>query len=180
PHPEQGGEWIMLEYLRQMSEAECIWRFRFTAGELQLLADLLQLLKPLITAAGSRASPLEAILIRVISLLCARLQSPEDQWSLSTKYHRPQSTISQITNETASFINARWGFLLDWDRHGLLSPEKLGEYADALYNFGAPCRSVFGFIDCTIRQTCQPGMYQELAYTGYKKCHGMKFQGVVV
>ena len=31
PHPEQGGERITEAYLRGMSEAECIWRFRYAS-----------------------------------------------------------------------------------------------------------------------------------------------------
>ena len=28
PHPEQGGQQITEAYLQEMTEAECIWRFR--------------------------------------------------------------------------------------------------------------------------------------------------------
>ena len=31
PHPNQGGEQIMEAYLQGMSEAECIWRFRYAS-----------------------------------------------------------------------------------------------------------------------------------------------------
>ena len=61
-----------------------------------------------------------------------------------------QSAISQIVNETASFINTHWDHLLRWDSEGLLSPERLQIYACMLYNFRAPTESIFGFIDCTI------------------------------
>jgi hypothetical protein len=147
--------------------------FRFTVEELQHLSALLELPHPLITRAGYRSLPLESF-----ALLCARLRTLEDQWSLATKYARTQSAISEIINETASFVNARWGHLLRWDSDGLLRPERLQVYACKLHGFGAPTQSIFGFIDCTIRQTCRPVRQQEL-YTGYKKFHGMKFQAVV-
>ena len=95
------------------------------------------------------------------------------------KYACTQSAISQIVNETASFINTCWGHLLRWESEGLLSPGRLQIYAHMLHNFGAPTQSIFRFINCTICQTCCPVRQQELAYTGYKKFHGMKFQGVV-
>jgi hypothetical protein len=139
------------------------------------IADTLRLPNPLITKAGYHATSIKSLV-----LLCARLRSPEDQWSLFTKYARPQSVISEITNETATFINAQWGHLLVWDEHGILSPEALRRYADVLHRFGCPSPSVFGFLNCTIRRTCRPIEFQELAYTGYKKHHGMKFQGVVM
>jgi hypothetical protein len=118
--------------------------------------------------------------LEALGLLCTRLHSPEDQFSLSTKYARPQSAISEITNETAAYINTTWGHILDWDVHGLVSPDALRTYAAALHAFGAPMCSIVGFLDCTIRKTCRPHTNQELLYTGYKKCHGMKFQGVVI
>ena len=43
-----------------------------------------------------------------------------------------------------------------------------------------PTHSVVGFLDCTIHLTCQPSVSETLLYTGYKKCHGMKFQAIVV
>ncbi|KAF8589186.1 hypothetical protein K439DRAFT_1333451, partial [Ramaria rubella] len=174
PHLEQGGEHISETYLEGISEPECIWRFRFMAGERIMLANVMLLLDPLFTRGGYCAPAIECI-----GLLCARLHSLEDQWSLATKYARPQLAISEITNETTSYIDSTWHHLLDWDDTGIVSPSALQSYADALHAFGAPSQSQFGFIDCTIWQTCQPGVYQELAYTGYKKYHGMKFQGVV-
>ena len=38
---------------------------------------------------------------------------------------------------------------------------------------------LWGFINCTIRRTCVPIMCQEVMYTRYKRCHGIKFQSVV-
>jgi hypothetical protein len=148
---------------------------RFTYFELLALVDVMQLPDPLITRSGYNSPAFESF-----TLLCARLRSPEDQWSLTVKYGRPQSAISQITNQVARFIDERWGQLLQWDHKGILSPAKLCAYGKALETFGSPTRTVVGFLDCTIRQTCRPGVDESLAYTGYKKLHGMKFQGVVV
>ncbi|KAF8583052.1 hypothetical protein K439DRAFT_1647367 [Ramaria rubella] len=139
-----------------------------------MLTEVLDLPDPLIMAHGYRASALECI-----ALLCSRLRNPEDQWGLATKYAHPQSVILEITNETARYINDRWSHLLDWDDTGVVHPSRLHAYATALGEFSAPTTMVFRFIDCTICQTCRPGRFQELVYTGYKKCHGMKFQGVV-
>jgi len=38
---------------------------------------------------------------------------------------------------------------------------------------------VWGFIDGTVRKTCRPSRFQRLAYSGHKRCHGIKFQSVV-
>ena len=37
---------------------------------------------------------------------------------------------------------------------------------------------VWGFIDGTLRKTCRPTYYQKHAYSGHKRCHGLKFQSV--
>ncbi|KAF8582429.1 hypothetical protein K439DRAFT_1647605 [Ramaria rubella] len=140
---------------------------RFTSQELQQIVDVLELPNPLITKRGYCASALESF-----ALLCAHLRSPNTQWALVCKYNRPQSAVSEIVNETASFINNHWGHLLDWDGSGLLHPQRLHEYAGALHDFGAPCQTILASLIALY--------FQELVYTGYKKCHGMKYQGVII
>jgi DDE superfamily endonuclease len=39
--------------------------------------------------------------------------------------------------------------------------------------------NIWGFIDGTIRRTTRPNAFQELLYTRYKRCHGIKFQSIV-
>jgi hypothetical protein len=52
--------------------------------------------------------------------------------------------------------------------------------SETLHIFGSPTCFVFGFMNCTTCQTCLTGGFQELMYTGYRKYHGMKFQGIVI
>ena len=92
--------------------------------------------------------------------------------SLTTKYAWSATAISEIINDTASHIYKAWSHLLQWDHVSTLSPVMLQTYADTLAMFGAPCKNVIGFIDCT----CQPKVFQGTAYTGHKKHHGFKFQ----
>lgn len=99
---------------------------------------------------------------------------------MTTKYARSASAISEIINKVAQHIEDLWGYLLDWDSEGIVSPAALQEYANALTDFGAPGNSIFGCIDCTIRQTCRPSIDESMAYTGYKKFHGMKFQAIAL
>ncbi|KIJ31352.1 hypothetical protein M422DRAFT_149489 [Sphaerobolus stellatus SS14] len=173
--PEIGGTKISWQYLGKLTEEECEWAFRFTQHEIRDLLDALKIPNPFITRSGSRFTDVEAL-----CLLLARLRMAEDQFSLSTKYDRCQAGISEITNELSVWIEKKWGHLLDWDEHGLMHPDRLREYADAFNEYGVPCRSLVALIDCTIRPTCRPVRFQELAYTGYKKCHGLKFQALVI
>ncbi|KAF8574648.1 hypothetical protein K439DRAFT_1371858 [Ramaria rubella] len=175
PHPDQGGECISEGFLGSMQEAECIWRFCFTVDELIAISELTDLPDPLITRNGYKASVLECL-----GLLCAHLQSPEDQHSLSMKYACSQSVISEITNRTAAHIDAHWLHLLDWDHEGVVSPAALQSYVDALSMVGAPSWSIFGYLDCMICQTCHLSYHQHLVYMGYKKYHGMKFQAMAL
>ena len=38
----------------------------------------------------------------------------------------------------------------------------------------------WGFIDGTIRKTCRPTYFQREVYSGHKRCHGIKFQSVLL
>lgn len=54
-------------------------------------------------------------------------------------------------------------------------------YAEAIrQKTGNLARNVWGFLDATIRETCRPIRFQHLYYSGYKHCHAIKFQTVVV
>ena len=39
--------------------------------------------------------------------------------------------------------------------------------------------NVWGFIDGTLQKTCRPTYFQRHAYSGHKRCHGLKFQTVI-
>ena len=40
--------------------------------------------------------------------------------------------------------------------------------------------NIWGFINGTIRKTSRPVYHQRVVYTWFKKCHGLKFQSVLV
>ena len=40
--------------------------------------------------------------------------------------------------------------------------------------------NIWGFIDGTICKTSRPVYHQRVVYTQFKKCHGLKFQSVLV
>ena len=100
---------------------------RFTTNELLALVAVLRIPDPLITPNCYQASALEAL-----ALTCTRLHSPEDQWTLVTKYCQPQSAISQITHEVILYINKAWGHLLQFNFNGVLSPQVMTQYAVTL------------------------------------------------
>jgi hypothetical protein len=95
-------------------------------------------------------------------------------------YNRSQSAISEIVNELSMFLNDRWIHFFHFAHDTILSPENLSIYAQAIHRAGAPARTIFGFIDCTIRRICRPTLHQRAAYNGHKKFHAQKFQAVVI
>ncbi|KAJ7711834.1 hypothetical protein B0H16DRAFT_1258684, partial [Mycena metata] len=175
PRPEQGGHRITEEWLRSLKSRDCLWRFRMTAEELIDLAAALEIPDEFKTTSRHSFSSVEAL-----CLLCARFRSAGDMYSLAMLYDRAQSAISECINELVEFIDEHWEHLLGCDEEHLLHPTNLKTYADAIHARGAPLRSVFGFIDCTIRRICHPTWYQRQAYNGHKKFHSLKFQAIML
>ena len=52
-------------------------------------------------------------------------------------------------------------------------------YTDKVKDNSGLLENVWGFIDGTLRKTARPTYYQKHAYSGHKRCHGLKFQSVV-
>src|SRR6266481_405772 len=110
---------------------------RFTVDELIMLTAVLRIPDPLISSGHYNASALEALV-----LTCAHLCSPEDQWMIGTKYHHPQSAISEITHEVVSHINRVWGHLLNFNVDGIFTLPALARYADTLHVHGTPTHTI--------------------------------------
>ena len=101
-------------------------------------------------------------------------------YELTARYDRSQSSISECINGLVDILDSRWNHLLDFDTDGVLHPDALCSYADAIRKAGAPAQTIWGFIDCTIRRICRPSIFQRVVYNGYKKYHALKFQAVVL
>jgi hypothetical protein len=193
PHPEQGGERITEDWLFSLTDSESKWRFRlvklfkfgfqhteyahwvssFTAQELVQMADILEIPDIFITKSRHQFQAVEAL-----ALLCARFSSAADVYDLSMKHDRSQSAISEIINELSVYLDETWKHLLDFNHHHLLSLANLTHYAKAIYQAGAPLRTIWSFIDCTLRHMCRPSHWQRQAYSGHKRYHVMKFQAL--
>nr|GAT45576.1 predicted protein [Mycena chlorophos] len=171
--PEIAGQRISLPWLKKLKPADCLYRFRFYVEELQDLVEVLDIPQPFKTQNRCSFSDIEAL-----CLLLARFRTAGDQFSLSIQYGRPQAAVSQVVNELCAYLDDRWAHLLDFDTSGVLAPESLQQYADAIYEAGAPLDSIWGFIDCTIRPVCRPHHLQRIVYNGYKKVHALKYQAV--
>lgn len=149
--------------------------FRFTADELHDVATALDIPEVFVTSSRYRFEAIEAF-----GLLCARFRTPSDIYVLTSLYNRSIAAISEVVNELTEYLDERWKHLLGFDRNGILSTENLEQYAEAIHDFGAPLDSIWGFLDCTIRQICRPRWFQRAAYNGHKKFHALKFQAIML
>ena len=52
-------------------------------------------------------------------------------------------------------------------------------YAERVHNKCGLTESVWGLIDGKLHKTCCPSYFQNLMYSGHKRCHGIKFQSIV-
>ena len=56
---------------------------------------------------------------------------------------------------------------------------KMEIYSQKIYEKNGVLNNLWGFIDGTLRKTARPVYFQRHAYSGHKRCHGLKFQTVV-
>ncbi|KAL1759138.1 hypothetical protein FB107DRAFT_186023, partial [Schizophyllum commune] len=175
PRPRQGGHRITKQYLKSLSDEDCLWRFRFTAADLITVVDALKIPPSFTTRSHHRFTGLEAF-----ALTLARFRSEGELDNLSILYDRSHSALSEAVNYIVEYVDRRWHHLLDFDSNGLLHPTRLEAYARAIHRHGAPLWGVWGFIDCTIRRIARPSWYQRVAYNGYKKFHALKYQAIML
>jgi hypothetical protein len=109
----------------------------------------------------------------------ARYRRTGDLYDLTERYDRCVPAVSEIVNEFTIIIDNQWSHLLDFDPIHL-SSENLERYAAAIHRRGSPLSTIWGFIDCTIRQVCRLSIAQRLIYNGYTKYHALKYQAVML
>jgi hypothetical protein len=88
---------------------------------------------------------------------------------------------SKISAVISTFMEAIYHLAVPY-----LSNPSLFKHRFAFYNSliekksGLTNLGIWGFIDGTLRKTCRPHQFQRLLYSGHKRCHGVKFQSVVI
>ena len=65
-------------------------------------------------------------------------------------------------------------------RLGTAIAPRLRRYAAAVWRKRVPLRTCFGFVDGTAWRVCRPTYHQRELYSGHKRYHCLKFQGVVL
>jgi len=88
---------------------------------------------------------------------------------------------TKMSNILKTFYKAFYLLALPYLTRPEIWMSRLQLYADLVYDkSNGAVSNVWGFIDGTLRKTCRPYLYQESAYSGHKRCHGIKFQSIIV
>ena len=112
--------------------------------------------------------------------LCVLLYILSKPWSLHSApmfFGRSDSWCSIVFTSVLDYLRDRYAELIVWDPRWL-TLQQLQRYAEIISKAGGP-DNVWGFVDGTNRGIARPVEGQEDYYSGYKKHHSIKFQGLV-
>ncbi len=110
-------------------------------------------------------------------MLLRRLCYPGCLVDLQPYFGRSAEDCSLIVNNMLSDVHHRFAHLLSSVDQPWMDHEA---YCSAVVAKGAPVDNVFGFIYGTLRHICRPGQKQKEMFSGHKRCHGLKFQHIML
>ena len=168
--------------IADISESDCILEFRFRKTHLQLVANLLwSRLEPFLEGDREQVRcqnrytcPYETGLLLVLFRLARprRLRPDMERYFCMRKSH--------ISAVMGTFIDAFYDMALPYFSDPSLFYDRFPLYTEKIAQKARVGGiRIWGFIDGTLRKTCRPSRFQRLAYSGHKRCHGIKFQSVV-
>jgi len=179
---EIGNEHLSVESIRRDAAAQGFGgdvfsaniydRFGFHLDELETVVEKLQV--PLVVRIKrDRFTGEECVL-----LLLRRLRTPGTLLSLTKETGRSISQISLASNWAVRFIRRRWAHLVDERSFTDWAPH-FRAFADAFSRAGLPLKNLIGFIDGKLWKIARPGKFQKIMYSGHKRIHGIKTQGII-
>lgn len=116
--------------------------------------------------------------VTALCMLLRRLAYPSRLKDMQLQFGWEGSRVSRITRSLMSYILDRWRHLLLFDS-ARLSPETLQRFADAISARGSPVKTIWGFIDGTLRKIARPVRNQRIVYNGWKRIHALKFHSLL-
>ena len=111
-------------------------------------------------------------------LLLRRFASEASANDHTKETGRSESAISECVYWVVEHLHRRFSHLMDERSITCWSPH-FAEFAAAFSRCGVPMDNLIGFIDGKLYPVCRPGRYQHVLYSGHKRIHGVKTQGVV-
>lgn len=153
------------------NDIECKEFLRFTQEEIIRILAVLDL-KDVKWRNRYRATPEEAL-----CLVLYRLSYPTRYKDCLILFGKSRSWISTIFNDMVLLLVARFQEKLEWDSERL-TLDKLRDYAGTIER-ACGVQGIWGFIDGTHRGIARPTIDQQDYYSGAKKEHGLRYQGIV-
>lgn len=162
--------------------------FRVPSLELlQKLAILLRLPEEIHGTRVVQGQPLETYVADGVDALAVCLSRLCFPGRLSDLKHRLQinwsiGKISSIINATVMHLFETWRKRVLFDGRVFANHNLLRKFAAAIHRVGAPFMSCVGFIDGTTFHISRPGggdLQQAVFYSGHKRAHVVRWQGVV-
>ena len=149
-------------------------RLRFTKAEIALILPYLRLDEIDWKVDGNGYRPSET---KALAITLASLAFPLRQHDMIAWFGCSASQLSVIKNVVCCHLVTIFRDRLFWDR-ARLTMEKMREFAAVIDQHGGG-DNIWGWIDGTVLRICRPTEGQRKAYSGHKKFHGYKFQGVI-
>ncbi|XP_042150753.1 uncharacterized protein LOC120849884 [Ixodes scapularis] len=150
-------------------------QFRFEQMDLMELCSALRVPHTIRTAQNVAIPGQEALCI-----LLRRLSYPNRLCDLEGMFGRHSSTLSSATTVVLNHLTSTFGQLTaDLSAHTWLNRASLDEFSEAVRAKGAPLQNCWGFVDGTARPICRPTEDQRLYFSGHKRVHAIKYQGVM-
>ena len=166
-------------HIADFNESQCVLHFRFRKQHLMELATALWprlVLKgtyDCITCENRYKCPFEtALLILLFRLTRPRRLRPE----MEEMFGMRKSHLSAIL---CTIVDAMYTLAIKYLRDPLLFKDRMPLYAQTIFDKNGILKNLWGFVDGTLRKTIRPTYFQKQAYSGHKRCHGLKFQSVV-
>jgi hypothetical protein len=154
------------------NDADFLFHFRFTEAQIKQMVFLFDLPARLPLRYNISGYKAMCILLHRFAYP-SRLAAEAHFWG---KGHNI-SQISSVITYLVKYIFSRYSKLLFFDGEGI--SKRIASYVAAIARCGCPIAGIWGFVDGTCRGCCRPSRLQRLIYSGYKRRHVFKFQGVV-
>ena len=184
PCLSQGGDCISDDWLRGISDWECLLQFGYLFLNWNISTGKLTGLHSAQSnsewAAGHGWRTRNPTInhnnhyvfdsIKALALRLALFHSSGDQCDLSMHFNQSKSSILEILNWVMTHIDKWWQHLPEFYYKQLLSPANLKTDTQAIHHTGAPLTGVWKFIDCTICRICSIQRPQEILCTEIPGC----------
>lgn len=165
--------------INDLNESQCIMHFRFRKQHLKVISQELWNRLELkgnytnIECHNRYRCPFEtALLILLYRFSRPRRYRPE----MEEFFGMRKSHLSVVVD---AMVDSIYDLALPYFTNPIIFGYKMPYYAEKIYQKCGLLNNLWGFIDGTLRKTARPLYYQKQAYSGHKRCHGLKFQTVV-